>query len=60
MMLGLDPQTFKEAFHDPRWQVAMDEEIDSLHENKTWELVFLPPGRKFVQYKWVYKTKDIL
>ena len=57
MMLGSYPQTFKEAFHDPRWQEAMDEEYDSLHENKTWELVSLSPRRKLVQCKWVYKTK---
>ena len=35
----------------------MDEEFDSLQDNKTWELVSLPPGRKLVQCKWVYKTK---
>ena len=57
MMLGSDPQTFKEAFHDPIWQIAMDEEFDSLQDNKTWELVSLPLGRKLVQCKWVYKTK---
>ena len=57
MMLGSYPQTFKEAFHDPRWQESMDEEYDSLHENKTWELVSLPPRRKLVQCKWIYNTK---
>ena len=30
MMMGSDPQSFKEAFHSPRWQVAMDEEFDPL------------------------------
>ena len=45
MMLGLDPQYFKEAFHYPRWQEAMDEEFDLLHDNQTWELVPFPPGR---------------
>ena len=57
MMLGLDHQSFKEAFHDPRWQEAMDEEFDSLHDNQTWELVPLTPRRKLVQCKWIYKTK---
>ena len=28
-----------------------------LQKNNTWELVDLPPGRKLVQCKWVYKTK---
>ena len=57
MMLGLYPQSFKESFHDLRWKASMDEEFDSLHENKTWERVSLPPGRKLVQRKWIYKTK---
>ena len=57
MMMGSDPQTFKEACHDPRWQASMAEEFDSLQDNKTSELVSLPPWRKLVQCKWVYKTK---
>ena len=56
-MLGSDPQSFKEACHDPRWQVAMDEEFDFLHDNQTRELVPLPSGRKLLQCKWIYKTK---
>ena len=35
----------------------MTEEFSSLQKNNTWELVDLPPGRKLVQCKWVYKTK---
>ena len=35
----------------------MQEEIDSLLENKTWELVKLPKGRKTLQNKWVHKIK---
>ena len=49
MMIGSDPQSVREAFHDPRWQEAMDEEFDLLHDNQTLELVSLPPGRKLVQ-----------
>ena len=35
----------------------MEEEFSSLQKSNTWEMVDLPPGRKLVQYKWVYKTK---
>ena len=35
----------------------MDDEYDSLQNNKTWDLVSLPLGRKLVQCKWIYKTK---
>ena len=30
--------------------------ISSLQKNNTWELVDLPPGRKLVKSKWVFKT----
>ena len=35
----------------------MKEEYSSLQKNNTWELVDLPPGRKLVKCKWVYKTR---
>jgi hypothetical protein len=35
----------------------MQEMHDSLLENQTWDLVPLPPGRKLVRCKWVYRTK---
>eukprot|EP00253_Pinus_taeda_P028006 PITA_28006 len=35
----------------------MEEEMNSLQENKTWELVNLPKGRKALQNKWVYRIK---
>ena len=35
----------------------MDEEMNSLQKNTTWELVSLPPGRKLVQCQWVFQNK---
>ncbi len=29
-----------------KWLLAVDEEINSLSQNKTWELVDLPVGKK--------------
>ena len=31
-----------------RWMEAMVEEVESLHKNKTWELVELPKGKKTI------------
>jgi hypothetical protein len=39
------------------WKDAMVEEMESLHKNKTWDLVKLPIGRKIVGSKWVFKKK---
>lgn len=39
------------------WKDAMAKEIKSLEHNNTWTLTQLPPGKKVVGYKWVYKTK---
>jgi hypothetical protein len=36
----------QEALADPSWRATMNEEMKSLQENKTWELVDRPPGKK--------------
>ncbi|KAG8483801.1 hypothetical protein CXB51_022649 [Gossypium anomalum] len=39
--------------------VAEDiDEMESLHKNKTWDLVKLPKGKKTVRCKWVFKKKE--
>lgn len=38
-------------------QSAMANEMKSLAENDTWEIVNLPPGRKALKTMWVFKTK---
>ena len=34
----------------------MNREMKSLEENNVWELTTLPPGKKAVGSKWVYKV----
>nr|GEW96765.1 retrovirus-related Pol polyprotein from transposon TNT 1-94 [Tanacetum cinerariifolium] len=36
----------------------MEEKIDSLRKNKTWELVHPPAGQKLVSFKWLFKIKE--
>ena len=57
LMVESDHHTYEDAAGDPIWKAAMKEEFNSLQKSNTWELVDLPPGRKLVQCKWVYKTK---
>ena len=56
-MISSDPKSYYHAHKDPIWQVSMDEEMNSLQKNTTWELVSLPSGRKLVQCKWLFWTK---
>jgi hypothetical protein len=57
-----EPDTFAEAINcDNRkeWQIAMQDEIDSLVAQGTWELVHAPKGAKIISCKWVYKVKMV-
>ena len=56
-MISSDPKSYYHARKDPRWQFSMDEEMNSLNKNITWELVSLPSRRKLVQCKWLFQTK---
>lgn len=48
-----DPLTFQQAVKGPHWIVAMNEELDALERNKTWEVTTLPPKRKAIGSKWI-------
>jgi len=55
-----EPQNFSEAMESiekGEWIKAMEEEISSLHENHTYDLVELPTGRKVLKNKGVYRLK---
>jgi len=42
---------------DPKWVNAMEEELNFVEKNQTWELVNLPHDKKPITLKWVYKVK---
>ncbi|KAH0737540.1 hypothetical protein KY290_036245 [Solanum tuberosum] len=52
-----EPNTYKEAVKDPRWIKAMQSELKALEDNFTWSVVDLPPGKKAIGCKWIYKIK---
>lgn len=55
-----EPSTFQEAMNNSnasQWMTAMQEEMEALHKNKTWNLVSLPHRRKPIGNKLVYKIK---
>ena len=40
------------------WKDAAEAELESLTVNDAWELVPLPPGKKTVGCRWVFKVKQ--
>ena len=56
----MEPETLNEALKSEKaqeWWEATMEEYNALEKNNTWELTLLPPGRKAIGNKWLYKLK---
>ena len=59
-ILEIDPSTLQEALDSPfgrEWAIGIEEELEALEKNKTWSTVNLPPGKKPIGNKWVFKQK---
>lgn len=52
-----EPTSYAMATKDENWVKAMKSELDVIERNHTWNLVDLPPGRRPIGLKWVYKLK---
>ena len=55
------PNSYKEAMNSSEsenWQLAMDDEMKSLHDNQTFEIVPLPKNKKVVGGRWVFALKE--
>ncbi|KAE8676962.1 cytochrome P450 71A9-like [Hibiscus syriacus] len=56
-----EPECYDEAMQvedSVKWESSMKDEIDSLMSNQTWELAELPPGKKALHNKWIYRIKE--
>src|ERR1700727_1083384 len=56
-----EPNTYADAIkgpHSRQWKEAMGSEMSAHLENGTWTIVELPPGKKAIGSKWVYKIKQ--
>ena len=53
----IESTSYIEATSHPHWKEAMQSELAALDANHTWSLTFLPPGKKPIGCRWVYKIK---
>jgi len=58
---NLEPSNYFEAITSAdcnNWMTTMQDEMESLEKNGTWDLVKLPKDKKLVRCKWIFKRKE--
>jgi hypothetical protein len=53
----IKPKKIDEASKHDNWIRAMNEELDQIEKNNTWELVPRPADKNVIGSKWVFKNK---
>jgi hypothetical protein len=53
----VEPRIFEEANNDEHWIKAMEEELNQIEKNETWELVPRPKDKNVIGTKWVFRNK---
>lgn len=53
----VEPTTYGQASKDPLWCTTMQTELNALESNNTWEITDLPPNKRVVGCKWIFKVK---
>jgi hypothetical protein len=53
----LEPKNFSEASKDDHWVKAMNDELDQIEKNNTWEMVHRPEDKNVIGSKWIFKNK---
>nr|GFB48602.1 ribonuclease H-like domain-containing protein [Tanacetum cinerariifolium] len=54
---SVEPSCYEHVILDNNWIDAMNSEIEALNKNHTWIITDLPPNRKPIKCKWIYKIK---
>lgn len=58
LLAQVEPVSIKQALAHLDWLNSMKSEYEALLANRTWSLTPLPPHRKPVGCKWVFKLKE--
>jgi hypothetical protein len=59
LFVDIEPQSYNDAAKSPVWRKAIEDEIQSIERNNIWQLMHLPPNKKPISVKWVYKVKHL-
>jgi hypothetical protein len=57
MLSLIEPKSVKEAVKSKDWIKSMNEELDQIEKNQTWELVPRPKNKNVIGTKWIFKNK---
>jgi hypothetical protein len=57
LLSTIEPNSFEEAIKDEFWNKAMNEELDQIEKNDTWELVPRTRNKNVIGTKWVFRSK---
>lgn len=51
-----EPTTYQQAITDPNWCKAIQAELTALEANNTWVITDLPPQKKKIGCKWIFRV----
>lgn len=53
----VESESFEEAIQEEAWKNEIEEEINVIEKNETWELVDRSKDKDVIGVKWIFKTK---
>ena len=53
----VEQKTFAEARKNNDWINAMNDELNQIKKNQTWELFLRTKGKNIIGTKWIFKNK---
>ncbi|KAH9331801.1 hypothetical protein KI387_003909, partial [Taxus chinensis] len=53
----VEPKNFLESRHDKHWLKVLEEELEQIEKNETWELVPRPKSQNVIGTKWEFRNK---